>query len=111
LPHESWSELVIHASGGGTGAYEQQEIHFRVHQGALKKVLAFEDRSDDCPPTGANNCDTAQRWLLGNILVQKLQTEPHPASTTCTPYEWDEKAFLYKPFGPPTKCAKPVPLP
>lgn len=110
-PNKIWPELVIHASGGGTGAYEQQEIHFRVHQDGLRRVLAFENRSYECPPIAANNCDTAERWLLDNVLVQRIQAQPHAASTTCTTYQWDEKAFLYRPLGPPTKCAKPLPPP
>jgi hypothetical protein len=103
-----WSELVLRPSGGGTGVYGKDEAHFRIHNGALRKVLSFVSFRRSCPPSP---CTVETRSLSGNALVQRLQTEPHPASTTCTTYLWDEKGFLYRPLGLPTKCVKPAPLP
>ena len=37
-------ELVLRASGGGSGLYSQEEAHFRVRQGELRRVLSFESR-------------------------------------------------------------------
>lgn len=34
-------ELVIRASGGGSGLYNQDEAHFRFHRGEMKPVLHF----------------------------------------------------------------------
>lgn len=34
-------DLVIRASGGGTGLYEQTEAHFALRDGELRRVLSF----------------------------------------------------------------------
>lgn len=107
-----WSELVLRPSGGGTGAYDREEMHFRVHNGALRKVLSFVSFRRSCQVP--DPCIVETRSLSGNMLVQsreQFDTDSPPQNATCTQYEWDEKAFLYRPLGPPTKCAKPLPPP
>jgi len=118
------SELVVRASGGGTGLYDQSEFHFRVHEGELRTVLSFKRRFRECPwsPSGNGVCDGAHRWFYpqewgqvqGGVLaetkfrfnVPEHQTlEPeysipelerlHAQTPICTKYVWDEKAFRY----------------
>ena len=44
-------QLVIRASGGGTGLYKQDEGHFVMHGGELRRVLFFTSRYLSCDPT------------------------------------------------------------
>jgi hypothetical protein len=116
------NELVVHASGGGTGLYVQDEYRFRVHEGELKTILSFTSRFRECPwsPSGSGVCDGEQRqfdpqeWgqVAGGVLVEskfRFQADDipkaeysirelellHAKSPTCTKYVWDEKAFRY----------------
>ena len=104
-----WSELVLHPSGGGTGVYGKDEVHFRVHDGALRKVISFEGFLRTCPPSP---CTVAARSFSGNTLVESREQfeadRPPARNATCIPYEWDDKTFRYKRAGPLTKCAKPM---
>lgn len=122
-------ELVLRDSGGGTGIYEQTETHFRVYNGKLRKVISFQGARRWCRPTAPIiPCEVDRRWLDRQTLVEahgQFDRNSLPVAAfrvgdlqdryftrvTCTPYEWDEKAFLYKRTGPPTKCAKPVTAP
>ena len=49
-------ELVVHASGGGTGIYVRNEAHFRVRDGELRRVIAFASRQRSCPPSVPQKC-------------------------------------------------------
>ncbi|HUA00105.1 MAG TPA: hypothetical protein VMB02_07225 [Candidatus Aquilonibacter sp.] len=116
------NELVVHASGGGTGLYVQDEYRFRVHEGELKTVLSFTSRFRECPwsPSGNGVCDGEQRQfdsqesgrVAGGVLVEakfRFQADDipkaeysmrelellHGKSPTCTKYVWDEIAFRY----------------
>ena len=42
-------ELVLRASGGGTGLYTQDEAHFRLYRGDMKAVISFVSRREDNP--------------------------------------------------------------
>ncbi|MGA2712092.1 MAG: hypothetical protein ABSG41_03220 [Bryobacteraceae bacterium] len=108
----AWSELVLRPSGGGTGVYGRDEAHFRIHNGALRKVISFVSFRRSCQPP--DPCMIEARSLSGNTLVQsreQFEADSPPRNATCTPYEWDEKAFTYKRGGPVTKCAKAFMLP
>jgi len=118
------SELVVRASGGGTGLYDQSESHFRVHKGELRTVLSFTRRFRECPwsPSGNGVCDGAHRWfhsqawgqVQGGVLVESKfrfnipedhtpraeysipeLERVHAQPPTCTKYVWDEKQFAY----------------
>ena len=108
-PDGAWSELILGPSGGGTGEYLRDEVHLRVHNGALRKVMSFESFRSSCQPPGP--CVVETRLLEGKQVVMSREhfdvTNP-PENATCTPYEWDEKAFVWKHSGPATKCSKPV---
>ena len=107
-----WSELVLRPSGGGTGAYAREEVHFRVHNGAMRKVLSFVSFQRSCQ--APDPCTVEARSLSGNTLVQsseQFEADSPPKNATCAQYGWDEKAFLYRPLSLPTKCVKPAPLP
>ncbi len=116
------NELVVHASGGGTGLYVQDEYRFRVHEGELRTVLSFTSRFRECPwsPSGNGFCDgeqqqfDSQEWgrVAGGVLVKstfRFEADDipkaeysirelellHAKSPTCMKYVWDEKAFRY----------------
>jgi len=116
------NELVVHASGGGTGLYVQNEYRFRIHEGELKTVLSFTSRFRGCPwsPSGNGFCAGEQRqfdsqeWgqVAGGVLVEskfRFQADDvpkaeysiselerlHARPPTCTKYVWDEKQFAY----------------
>jgi len=46
-------ELVMRASGGGTGIYTQNEVHFPIHHGKPHGVISFESRHRSCDCTRA----------------------------------------------------------
>jgi hypothetical protein len=48
-------DLVLRASGGGTGVYEQTEARFALQGGELRKVLSFISRTRTCP-VGTDTC-------------------------------------------------------
>jgi len=55
LGAEARAELVIHASGGGSGIYSQDEAHFRIVNGELQSVLHFVSRERNCSPNAAGS--------------------------------------------------------
>jgi hypothetical protein len=69
-------ELVLRASGGGTGIYTQDEAHFRLFHGELRRVLSFVSESRSCP--APNECTLEKRWFrptgvhgqAGGVLVE-----------------------------------------
>jgi len=129
------SELVLRASGGGTGIYEQTEAHFRYHRGELRLVFSFVSRRRTCDPTapGPYACQIERRWFYpqnfdaipGGVLVEThLSLLPlseaeaegevrelelrHSKNLSCKPYRWNEAKFVYEPFSSSTPC-KPKP--
>jgi hypothetical protein len=61
LPSVGRFELVLRASGGGTGIYTQDEVHFRLYRGEMKAVMSFVSR--------------VQATLVGNPPPWKLTVE------------------------------------
>jgi hypothetical protein len=113
------SELVLRASAGGTGIYAKEENHFRIRDGLLRNVISFEIHSWSCL-MGDDLCTRERREFSGNQLVETHEkfngsdfgfTNPLSITVTCTPYQWNEEAFLYKRTGPPKKCSNPAPSP
>jgi hypothetical protein len=129
------SELVLRASGGGTGIYEQTEAHFRYHRGELRLVFSFVSRRRTCDPTapGPPTCQIERRWFYpqnfdsipGGVLVEtRLSFLPlseaeaewevrelefrHSKNLSCKPYRWNKAKLLYEPFAGATPC-KPKP--
>jgi hypothetical protein len=129
------SELVLRASGGGTGIYEQTEAHFRYYRGELRLVFSFVSRRRACDPTapGPYTCQVERRWFYpqnfdsipGGVLVEthlsflpgseaEAQGEirelelRHSKNLSCKPYRWNQAKFVYELFSGPTPC-KPTP--
>jgi hypothetical protein len=125
-------ELVIRASGGGTGVYSQQQAHFRYHQGQLHLVFTFVSRHRECDPTGPepHSCEVERRWFYvnywnsvpGAVLVESRlkvfpETDPEPEFTSlrelelthaqkfsCKTYKWEKEKFRYERFVAPNPC-------
>jgi hypothetical protein len=114
-------ELVLHASGGGTGVYEQTESRFRMHYGRLVRVASFISREMDCPAgySKPQPCTLDRRWfdwtvqdgISGGILVEGhgsfLSERPvawqvrdleirQLQRVTCTGFNWNDKQFRYE---------------
>jgi hypothetical protein len=125
-------ELVLRASGGGTGLYSQQQAHFRYHQGKFQLVFSLTSHQRECNPTkpGPYSCDVERRWFYvyywdsvpGAVLVESRlrllpETDPEPEFTSipelelahaqkfsCKTYKWDKEKFRYEPFVAPNPC-------
>ncbi|MGC0771975.1 MAG: hypothetical protein WB543_03505 [Candidatus Acidiferrum sp.] len=125
-------ELVLRASGGGTGVYSQEQAHFRYRRGVLLLVFAFVSRHRECDPTklGPYSCEVQRRWfyvhywgtVAGAVLVEsrltlfpdadpeaELSSVPelelaHARKFSCRTYEWDKEKFHYEPFVAPNTC-------
>ncbi len=122
-------ELVIRASGGGTGIYTRYEDHFRLFHGEPRRVLSFVSESRSCPL--ANECTFEKRWFLptgvhgqaGGVLVEsrgqgrytlgngegieasvRALENRHLGPATCREYEWDEEKLRYTPPSAPEPC-------
>lgn len=128
------SELVLRASGGGTGVYSQNEAHFRYYRGELHLVFSFVSHYQDCPITpGPYTCRVERRWFYGHswdstpggVLVESHlsflpYSEPevefairdlelgHAKTFSCKTYKWNKEKFLYEQFAAPNPC-KPSP--
>jgi hypothetical protein len=116
------SELVLHASGGGTGVYTQNEARFRYYHGELHLVFSFVSRFRTCDPTapGPNQCQVERRWFYpqdlesipGSVLVESRLSfssnsvpevqfdsrdlELSRAKTfSCRAYTWNKEKLLY----------------
>lgn len=126
-------ELVLHASGGGTGVYSQQQAHFRYAQGELRLVFTFVSHSRECDPTkpAPYSCDVERRWFYvnhwdsvpGAVLVESRMTifperDPQPELTSirelelahaqkfsCKTYKWDKEKFQYESFVAANPCS------
>ncbi len=129
-------ELVVRASGGGTGLYTQTEARFRVQRGELVEVALFTRRHRNCgtrDPDGKFRCSMEQRWFHttdlqqgpGAVLVSaqgKYASEGQPKAfwdlwelqvqelhtIQCRSYLWDRRAFRYKEVSEATSLCTPV---
>ena len=122
-------ELVMHGSGGGSGIYVQNEAHFRVDGGKLRRVLSFVSRTVECNGRtrnpNAEPCTLEKRWFYGNESGWVLAagsgkfSDNHPEvywsvreledrflqKMTCTKFKWDDQAFQYERVeNTPTTC-------
>jgi hypothetical protein len=132
---ENGLELVLRASGGGTGVYSQDEAHFRYYRGELHLVLSFVSHFRACDPTapGPYTCQVERRWFYANnwdsvpggVLVESRfsfspNSEPeaqlhvrdlelsYAKTFSCKTYKWNKEKFLYTEFSAPNPC-KPRP--
>jgi hypothetical protein len=126
-------ELILRASGGGTGIYTQNESHFRVRNDELRRVMSFVSRRRSCPP--AEPCDIERRWfytagfgnVMGGVLVEgrgRFASANRPSvdyalrdlevrnlqEVTCSTFTWDEKSFRYEPVAVANPCEPAKPL-
>lgn len=126
-------ELVLRASGGGTGVYSQQEAHFRYVKGELRLVFTLVSHLRECDPTkrAPYSCDVERRWLYvnhwdsvpGAVLIESRMTifperDPEPELTSirelelahahkfsCKTYKWDKEKFRYELFVTANPCS------
>jgi len=109
-------DLVLRASGGGTGLYEQTEARFALKGGELRKVLSFISRRRDCP-VGTSTCLYEHRWFTSGQLAEakaKFDSELNLdwnfadahgfKSITCAAYSWDAASFTYIRSGDAHLC-------
>ncbi len=122
-------ELVLRASGGGTGIYTKDETHFRVLNGELRRVLSFVSAVRSC--TGPSpECKLEARWFyptavdgdMGGILIEarghfvadhvstaefsvKGLENRYLRNVRCREYKWSGQEFRYEPFGKARDCA------
>jgi hypothetical protein len=128
---DSGSELVLRASGGGTGVYSRDEARFRYYRGELHLVFSFINQFRECNPTapGPYKCQVERRWfythdwdsILGAVLVESRFTfspdlEPeaqfderdlelsHARVFSCKTYKWNKEKFIYTEFSAPNPC-------
>ena len=114
-------DLVLRASGGGTGLYEQTEARFALKGGELRKVLSFISRKRDCL-VGTNACLYERRWFTSGQLTEakaKFDSELNLdwnfadahgfKSITCTAYNWDAERFTYIRSGAAHPCKSEPP--
>lgn len=117
---DDYFELIVHASGGGTGLYARDEVHFRYYEGELRPVFSFQDRFDECLK---NPCSSIYRWFYperfdsdaGAVFVEAhvgSSTGPPKAegpipelqlrnfeAPSCKTYKWNKKNFRYEAFS------------
>jgi hypothetical protein len=127
---DGYSELILHASGGGTGLYARDEVHFRYYEGELRVVFDFQDQFDECLK---EPCSSIYRWFYtkcfdsapGAVLVeahvrpssntrQAVEWIPAPhvrdfEAPSCKTYKWDKKKFRYEPFSGARNPCEPSP--
>lgn len=109
-------DLVLRASGGGTGLYEQTVARFALKGGELRKVLSFISRRRDCP-VGTSICLYDHRWFTHGQLAEakarfdsELNLDWNFAdahgfrSITCTAYSWNPASFTYIRSGAAHPC-------
>jgi hypothetical protein len=120
-------ELILRASGGGTGIYTQNEGHFRIRDHELHEVMSFVSRRRSCPPP--EPCKIERRWfyttafgnVVGGVLVEGRGSYANTnqplvgyslrdlevgmlREVTCSTYRWDQQSFRYEPFSAPDPC-------
>jgi hypothetical protein len=125
------SELVLHASRGGTGVYSQSEARFRYYRGELRLVISFTCRFRTCDPTspGPAQCHVERRWFYpsnrdsipASVLVESHFNFPangvpgvqyesrdlelsHARTFSCTVFTWDKEKFVYRESGATSPC-------
>lgn len=125
-------DLILRASGGGTGIYTQNEGHYRIRHDELRDVMSFVSRRRSCPPP--EPCKIERRWfyttgfgnVMGGVLVEgrgRFASTNQPEvvyslrdlevravhEVTCSTFRWDEHNFRYEPFSVANPCepAKP----
>jgi len=120
-------ELILRASGGGTGIYTQNEGHFRIYRGELHRVMSFISRKLSCSPS--EPCNFEKRWFyttgIGNVMggvliegrgryasenqltvghfVRDLENRSLQ-EVTCSTYRWEEQSFRYEPIAATNPC-------
>jgi hypothetical protein len=64
-------ELVLRASGGGTGIYDQNEVHFRLYRGEMKAVISFVSRISTTSYGGPEppRLRVERRWFYPSLPV------------------------------------------
>lgn len=123
-------ELVLSASGGGTGIYEKDEAHYRMIGGKLRQVVAFVSVRRSCPM--AEPCSIEKRWfsrvdIRGKVTPALIEAQGHFPQITgdsqaefsvrelqdrrlgramCRVYKWNEQRFLYTPVGTSEPCSQ-----
>jgi len=110
-------ELVLRASGGGSGLYEETEDRFWMHNGEFRHVLTFVTKYDSFIAGSGGMTVHERRWFRDSQLVEARATvsseeeiswdltEPTRfKSVSCTPYKWDAASFKYVRSGPARPC-------
>lgn len=112
---ENGRELVLHANGGGTGLYVEDEDRYRIRYGELRPLLSFTREVTSCAWPETGHCDEERRWFYtgpkGGVLVESKFEIPengseadwrasdlglrHAKVPSCIDYRWDDKAFRY----------------
>jgi hypothetical protein len=125
-------ELILLATGGGTGIRTQNESHFRLRHNEFRRVMSFVSRNLSCPLP--DPCKIEKRWfyttafghVMGGVLVEgrgRYASGNQPSvdhlvrdlevqilrQVTCSTYRWDEQSFRYEPLAVTNPCvpAKP----
>jgi len=114
--HHGIPDLLLRASGGGTGLYEQTEARFALRGGELRKVLSFISRRRECP-VGTDTCLYEHRWFRSGQLVEAkaafesglnidwdLADARDFKSIACTAYKWAAASFRYVRASTPQSC-------
>jgi hypothetical protein len=114
-------DLVLRASGGGTGLYEQTEARFALQDDKQRKALSFISRRRTCP-VGTDTCLYEHRWFISGQLVEAKATFEREInlgwdladarsfkSITCTAYKWDAASFTYVRSGAAHPCKSEPP--
>ncbi len=130
-------ELVLRASGGGSGLYHQDEVHFRLFRGEMKAVLSFESRLVNYH-LGVEKpfLEIQRRWFhpdfeRGGFLVEghanlwpgafpQFEGSVYEDSTRdlelrhlgnlgCRVFRWNQEAFRYQKTGVSKSCKSVMP--
>jgi len=127
-------ELVLRASGGGSGLYQQDETRFRFHGGEMKAVMSFVSRVQAVTQADpVSRLRIERRWFYQHlstpgrvepvaVLVESRgeSNVPPPINfvlrdlqvrflrrVACRTFRWDEKEFEYKPVTVANACEVP----
>jgi hypothetical protein len=127
-PYGERYELVLRASGGGTGIYTQNEVHFRLYKGEMKPVISFVSRllswimGDTQHPSRER---IERRWFesgTGILIEGRAESTAVDASHfrihdldvrylktfTCRQYRWNQDAFAYELVAGVDPCAAKI---
>lgn len=126
-------ELVVRASGGGSGLYEQYEAHFRYFNGEIREVISFGSRLVRASTGPEYQVEVERRWFHGDnnpynpgvTMVEGhavLRAEAVPplelgvydsirdlesrqlGPLACRQFKWNEKVFRYESAGDTHPC-------